>query len=221
MAQPRLSCTCAVSPSRSRALCAVMFMVVGAACMQTTTPIHHFIQHQMGGGMNSAMLQQAPQLTRNSGWYGSTPFASCADISLPCTCFAVCRYTTQLVVKLDSQRRVRAVGGKTLYQAFLAGVPVVDVSWLTDSVQQGRLLPVDDYMAQVPEFMLFLLLKLVTFVRLLTAVPVLGIPTCCTRCSLYPCCSCMPSFICQFCAVYVLHILSCSTCAQVQPQFSA
>jgi hypothetical protein len=130
----------------------------------------------MGDGMNPAMLQQAPQFTRHPGWYGSTPLPHVLTSTLPCACFAVCRYTTQLVVKLDSQLRVRAVGGKTLYQAFLAGVPVVDVSWLTDSIQQGRLLPVDDYMAQVPESMLFLLLKLVTFVRLPTAVHVLTYP---------------------------------------------
>lgn len=62
---------------------------------------------------------------------------------------ATCRYTTQLVVRLDGERRVRTPGGKTLYTALLGGVPVVDVSWLTDSLTQGRLLPVEDYLAKV------------------------------------------------------------------------
>jgi len=60
-----------------------------------------------------------------------------------------CRYTTQLVVRLDGNRRVQASFGKTLYYALLLGVPVVDVSWLDDSLARGQLLPVDAYLAKV------------------------------------------------------------------------
>lgn len=59
------------------------------------------------------------------------------------------RYTTQLVARLDSLGRVKAGLGKALYTALLVGLPVVDIAWLEDSLQQGQLLPTDDYLAKV------------------------------------------------------------------------
>lgn len=54
------------------------------------------------------------------------------------------------MVRLDEQRRVPGTGaGKTLYTALLGGVPVVDVGWLTASLAQGVLLPVDGFLARV------------------------------------------------------------------------
>jgi hypothetical protein len=61
----------------------------------------------------------------------------------------MCRYTTHLVVKLDGNGRVHAGGGKTLYLALLAGVPVLGLSWLQDSLQAGKLLPEQPYLAKV------------------------------------------------------------------------
>jgi hypothetical protein len=52
-------------------------------------------------------------------------------------------------VKLDSNGRVHAGGGKTLYLALLVGVPVLGLSWLQDSLQAGKLLPVEPYLAKV------------------------------------------------------------------------
>lgn len=52
-------------------------------------------------------------------------------------------------MKLDSNRRVHAGAGKTLYTALLRGVPVVDVTWVQDSIAQEHLLPVESYLARV------------------------------------------------------------------------
>lgn len=77
-----------------------------------------------------------------------------APASIDCSyCVAplrTCRYTTHLVVRLDANRRLPGAGsGKTLYAALLYGVAVVDVGWLTASIAQGAMLPVDSYLAQV------------------------------------------------------------------------
>jgi hypothetical protein len=73
-----------------------------------------------------------------------------ADLLTSLCCSCCCRYTTQLVARLDEHRRVQGAGtGRSLFHALLYGVPMVDIAWLTDSLAQGQVLPVDPYTAKV------------------------------------------------------------------------